>query len=115
LFGPVFACAHRSGVGTGRIFNGHCYPWFIHKRVSLSQVSKLSLSFGSFHVVIPILGGYLSVTVVRFVAAYDHWAAFLLLAFVGGQMIYGATKEKRIEVSKIVNGLTLVFFSGCEY
>jgi putative Mn2+ efflux pump MntP len=48
---------------------------------------------------------------VRFVAAYDHWAVFLLLAFVGGQRIYGATKEKRIEGSKIFKGLNHLFFS----
>jgi putative Mn2+ efflux pump MntP len=71
----------------------------------------MALSFGSFHIVMPILGWYLGATILRFVAAYDHWVAFLLLAFVGGRMIYGAAKEKRIEGSKILNGLNLLLFS----
>jgi len=93
------------------VFSVATVTGFIQKRVSLSQASKLSLSFGSFHIVMPILGWYLGATIVRFVAAYDHWVAFLLLAFVGGRMIYGSTKEKRIEGSKIFNGLNLLLFS----
>ena len=84
---------------------------FVLNKVTLSQASRMSVSFGSFHVVMPMLGWYLGATIVRFVADYDHWVAFLLLAFVGGRMIYGATKETKIEGSKIFNGLNLLLFS----
>ena len=84
---------------------------FILKRVNLLKASKLALSFGSFHIVMPIIGWYMGSTILRFVAEYDHWVAFLLLTFVGGRMIYGATKEKRIEESTLFNGLNLLLFS----
>ena len=84
---------------------------FVLKKVTLSQASRMSVSFGSFHVLMPMLGWYLGATIVRFVADYDHWVAFLLLAFVGGRMIYGATKETKLDGSKILNGLNLLLFS----
>jgi len=84
---------------------------FVLKKVTLSQASRMSVSFGSFHVLMPMLGWYFGATIVRFVADYDHWVAFLLLAFVGGRMIYGATKETKLDGSKILNGLNLLLFS----
>jgi len=93
------------------VFSVATVTGFILKRVSFHQASKMSLSFGSFHVVMPVIGWYVGSTIVRLVADYDHWLAFLLLTFVGGRMIYGAAKEKRIEGSKMFNGLNLLLFS----
>ena len=36
----------------------------------------------------PILGWLAGVTIQKWVAAFDHWIAFGLLAFIGGKMIY---------------------------
>ena len=59
----------------------------------------------------PVIGWYVGSTIVSLVADYDHWVAFLLLTFVGGRMIYGATQEKKIEGAKLFNGLNLLLFS----
>jgi putative Mn2+ efflux pump MntP len=93
------------------VFSVATVTGFILKKVTLNQASRMSVSFGSFHVVMPLIGWSLGATIVRFVADYDHWVAFLLLAFVGGRMIYGATKDTKIEGSKIFNGLNLLLFS----
>lgn len=63
---------------------------FNHKNISIGEASKMSLSFGAFHVFMPLLGWYAGSTVVLIISRYDHWVAFLLLLFVGGKMIYEA-------------------------
>ena len=66
---------------------------FNHKDISIGEASKMSLSFGAFHVFMPLLGWYAGSTVVLIISRYDHWVAFLLLLFVGGRMIYEAFSD----------------------
>jgi len=85
---------------------------FSLKKVDFLQASKVSINFGGFHVFMPILGWLAGSTVVWLIADYDHWVAFLLLAFVGGKMIYEASRgEERIEPSKVLDNLNLLLFS----
>ena len=51
---------------------------------------KMALWFGAFQALMPAVGYYLGVAVKDWVAAVDHWIAFVLLAVVGGKMIYEA-------------------------
>ncbi len=85
---------------------------FSLKKVDLYQASKMSLNFGLFHVIMPILGWYAGSRVLCLIADYDHWVAFLLLLFVGGKMIIEAIRaEDRIEPNKILNNFSLLLFS----
>lgn len=93
------------------VFSVATVTGFILKKISLRQALKMAFSFGLFHILMPIIGWYVGSTIVSLVADYDHWLAFLLLTFVGGRMIYGATKEKTIEGSKLFKGLNLLLFS----
>jgi putative Mn2+ efflux pump MntP len=73
---------------------------------------RMSVVFGVFHVFMPILGWLAGSSIVDFISGYDHWIAFMLLAFVGVRMIYESrlTKEK-IEESEIISLKNLVIFS----
>jgi putative Mn2+ efflux pump MntP len=42
----------------------------------------------------PVVGWMAGRTVSHYIAAYDHWVAFLLLTFIGGKMIYEAVRQK---------------------
>jgi manganese efflux pump family protein len=44
--------------------------------------------FGLVETITPLVGWVAGVAASRYVAAVDHWIAFLLLAFVGGRMIF---------------------------
>ncbi|MFA5367233.1 MAG: manganese efflux pump MntP family protein [Dehalococcoidia bacterium] len=55
-----------------------------HSRLA---VLRLATAFGLFQFVMPILGWLLGRTVVSYIADYDHWIAFGLLAIVGIHMI----------------------------
>ncbi|NQV41772.1 MAG: manganese efflux pump [Candidatus Marinimicrobia bacterium] len=51
-------------------------------------VFRLAFHFGLFQALMPLLGWLLGSTVVDYMSAWDHWIAFILLAIVGGRMIY---------------------------
>ena len=57
------------------------------KEVNFGHYFRLAFHFGLFQFFMPILGFYGGVAVESFIQKYDHWVAFLLLAFVGGKMI----------------------------
>jgi putative Mn2+ efflux pump MntP len=56
---------------------------------------RASFFFGLFQFVMPLAGWYLGKTFVSYIEAYDHWAAFIILAFVGGRMIREGIKKGR--------------------
>lgn len=52
------------------------------------SIFRLSFHFGLFQGGMTLLGWLLGSTLVNLIAGVDHWAAMLLLAWVGGRMIY---------------------------
>lgn len=51
---------------------------------------RVSLTFGAFHVFMPILGWIMGKQLQNYVAGVDHWIAFAILIFVGSKMIWEA-------------------------
>lgn len=86
------------------------------KQVSFRQTFRLSWHFGLFQAMMPVAGWGLGASVQNYMSAYDHWAAFLLLALVGGNMLREAlAEEDRDDPEKprkdATKGLTLVMLS----
>lgn len=50
-------------------------------------VFRLAFHFGLFQALMPVLGWLSGSLVAQYIAAWDHWVAFGLLAFVGGRMV----------------------------
>ena len=46
--------------------------------------------FGGFQALMPLVGFFLGRFFAEIITAYDHWIAFVLLAFIGGKMIWEA-------------------------
>ena len=60
----------------------------------------------------PTIGWFAGITIVDLISGYDHWAAFLLLIFVGGRMLIGGIKDKKnADPSKILQINSLLLFS----
>jgi len=83
-----------------------------NKKHSQLQIFRVALSFGFFQGAMPLLGWLAGRTVVDFIADYDHWLAFVLLAIVSSRMFWEAfhskgEKEKVIDVSRGLLLLTL--------
>lgn len=63
----------------------------------------LALAFGLFQGMMPLLGWWIGTYFESFITAIDHWIAFLLLGFIGFNMIKEARKDEgeEEEVSSI--------------
>lgn len=44
--------------------------------------------FGGFQALMPLVGYYLGTVFEKYIVRYDHWIAFVLLVFIGGNMIF---------------------------
>ena len=60
------------------------------KKVDPRQMFRLCFHFGLFQAMMPVIGWCFGVKVRLLMAAFDHWIAFGLLAFVGGKMLFEA-------------------------
>ena len=56
-------------------------------KVRPKNACSVALWFGGFQALMPVIGFYLGVSFADFVAAVDHWIAFVLLAIIGGHML----------------------------
>jgi len=65
------------------------------KNPSRLQVLRMAAMFGLFQALMPVLGWLAGQTMVKFIAAYDHFVAFALLAIVGGRMIWESFHHKK--------------------
>lgn len=57
---------------------------------------KIAFLFGLFQFIMPLLGSSVSSLAADYIASFDHWLVFLLLAFLGTKMIIEAQKEHEI-------------------
>ena len=86
------------------------------KQVSFRQTFRLSWHFGLFQAMMPVIGWGLGATVQSYMADYDHWVAFILLALVGGNMLKEAVladedEENQKPRKDATKGMTLVMLS----
>jgi len=62
------------------------------QKVSFAHAVKIALAFAVFQGILPIVGWFMGTGIKIYVESIDHWIAFVLLAYLGGKMIYeGAT------------------------
>lgn len=62
-------------------------------RLNMRQAAVISLFFGGFQALMPLIGWALGSQLTDFITPIDHWIAFGLLAFVGGKMLWDAFYE----------------------
>jgi manganese efflux pump family protein len=65
--------------------------------ITKRRVFRLAFHFGVFQALMPVLGWFAGNAIHRYIAAFDHWVAFGLLAVVGGKMIVGALLDSDAE------------------
>lgn len=67
------------------------------KRVSVRKAAVIGLWFGGFQAFMPVAGYFLGIRFKAGIAAIDHWIAFVLLGFIGGNMIKESFSEEEEE------------------
>lgn len=78
------------------------------KKISLKKMSVIALYFGLFQAGMPIIGYFLGVGFEGFVKSIDHWIAFILLGFIGANMIKEAFSKKDDEVNDDIGFKTMI-------
>lgn len=74
---------------------------------------RLGFHFGLFQALMPLLGWLAGLSIQQWIADYDHWIAFALLAFVGGKMLYEACtpEQEDEECGDPTRGVSLILLS----
>ena len=71
------------------------------KNLRKSTALKMALAFGLFQGGMPLLGWILGISFKNYIEAVDHWIAFILLGFIGFNMIKGFFEDKKDEESEL--------------
>ncbi len=58
------------------------------RKPKLTEAMRIGFIFGSIETLTPIIGWLIGSVASRFVESIDHWIAFIILAVIGGKMIY---------------------------
>ena len=64
------------------------------RKISPKQTLIIALFFGSFQALMPLIGWVLGKQFETYITSIDHWIAFVLLAFIGGKMVFDALKQE---------------------
>ncbi|MGA7279784.1 MAG: manganese efflux pump MntP family protein [Desulfocapsaceae bacterium] len=72
------------------------------KQIGLRQTLTIAASFALFQALMPVLGWAAGLSFRNYIAAYDHWIAFGLLAGIGLRMIYEARRLEDDKPSELV-------------
>lgn len=62
------------------------------KRVNYRHALVIALMFGGFQALMPLVGWALGTQFEQYITPVDHWIAFVLLAFIGGKMLWEALR-----------------------
>jgi putative Mn2+ efflux pump MntP len=78
----------------------------------LYAASLIALCFGVFQAVMTLIGWGAGVSVIMLISSYDHWVAFILLAIVGGKMVWeGISGEDHEEPIESIRFYPLIILS----
>jgi len=66
----------------------------VTKTVMVKNALKVGLVLGLVQGIAPLIGGLIGLSLKDLIQSVDHWVAFVLLAIVGGKMIFDGIKQK---------------------
>ncbi len=58
------------------------------RKINLKQTALIALFFGGFQAGMPLIGWFIGSKFAHYITSIDHWVTFILLAIIGGKMIY---------------------------
>ena len=77
------------------------------RKINYRHSVIIALFFGLFQAIMPLIGWVLGKQFERYITSVDHWIAFVLLAFIGGKMLWEALHGEEQQKS------CLLYTSNC--
>lgn len=78
-------------------------------KIKVKHMCIAGMWFGGFQALMPLIGYFLGSLFADMITKYDHWIAFILLLFIGGNMIKEAVgDEEHVEASMDVKGMFIL-------
>ena len=81
------------------------------KQTKWKKAIIIALYFGIFQALMPVIGYYLGTTFENVVTSVDHWIAFILLGFIGGNMIKESFEENTEKANDKTDFKTMLVLS----
>lgn len=81
------------------------------KQINYKKIIIIALYFGIFQAGMPVIGYFLGKSFEGFVSQIDHWIAFILLSFIGINMIREAFKNDIEESSDDISIKTMIILA----
>jgi len=77
------------------------------------QIFRLSLHFGVFQALMPLIGALFGYFLEKFIHRWDHWVVFVILTIIGMKMIYSAFSagDKYDRAIDLTKGMSLISLS----
>lgn len=63
------------------------------QKLNYKHATIISLLFGGFQALMPLIGWFLGKQFAHYITAFDHWIAFVLLGIIGGKMLWEAFED----------------------
>lgn len=79
------------------------------KKVDYKYMLLIASFFGGFQALMPFLGWLLGKNFADLITKYDHFIAFALLAFIGGQMVVESFKKDEVDNSVLSYDIKEIF------
>ena len=84
------------------VCQGLCMP-----KVHVRHTLVIALFFGGFQALMPLIGWVLGSQFAGYIQSFDHWVAFLLLVFIGGNMVREALQPEEETACAVAERLDL--------
>ena len=79
-----------------------------YKQLKIRHTLQMAGFFGGFQAIMPVIGAWAGLGFKNYIAGYDHWVAFALLAVIGGKMIYESFKIKDTQKNNCPTNITVL-------
>lgn len=80
-------------------------------KLRIKNAIVIAFFFGAFQAIMPFIGWFLGSRFQQYIVNFDHWIAFGLLAFIGGEMIVESLKgEEKVEENGDILKMKQLFF-----
>ncbi len=67
------------------------------RKINLKQTALIALFFGGFQAGMPLIGWFIGSKFAHYITSISHWVTFILLAIIGGKMVYESFQKEECE------------------